>query len=105
MAETIVYTLPFPMPTWNRLLSMTLRERMICKKTIRDMTFMSIQFDENSQTSTESQSKQHSMLLSATQEAYLKMIRPASSDRYPYRKKSASKKPRPSHLHPVNNRV
>ena len=92
MAKQHVYTLPFPMPTWNVILSMSIKERCRCKKLIHALTSMSIALERSSQIPTETASNGHLMLLHETREQYLMMIRPRLYARAQSRKSKASPK-------------
>lgn len=92
--DQIVIELPFPLPTWNALLSMTLRDRMKCKKIIYNLTYLSIALEKDYATWTETQSNLRLTQLSAIREQYLRMIRPKTSDQLLTRKNRATTKKR-----------
>lgn len=88
--RALTVELLFPLPTWNRILSMSLRERMKLKRLIKNMTSLCTQYDEGSQTLTVPASKRLSMDLLKTE--YLLMIRPTTSKQLNSPKKKEAKK-------------
>ena len=54
------YVLPFPLPTWNRILALSLRERMKLKVLVKLFTCTSIACGNDWPTSMEYRSKQRS---------------------------------------------
>ncbi len=79
LVQEIKIVLPFPLPTWNRILSMTLRERMKLKKWIKSAVYICIQKGSGWPTRTVSVEKLQLMGLSM--EDYYTMIRPSTSAR------------------------
>lgn len=92
LPDKIVYTLPFPMPTWNVLFKIALRDRLKCKKLIHNMTYIVIRLENDSATLTESQSRLLLTQLSEMRQRYLKTIRPTTSDLLLSPRKRAQKK-------------
>lgn len=85
----MIIELPFPLPTWNRLLAMNHWERKKCRDLIHRMTCISIQSGVGLPTSTEYQRKQPSMELCRLE--YLAMIRPSGSKALPTPRKNAGR--------------
>ena len=79
--------LPFPLPTWNRMLAMHHWERKALRDSLHRLVFMSTQYAEDSQTLTVSPQKQ--LLMDSYVAEYLKMIRPPTSKKLPTRSKKA----------------
>ena len=93
-AVKLKIVLPFPLPTWNRLLAMNRWERKRCRDWIHRAVSICIAEDTDSLTSTTSPRKQLLMLSCAAE--YLPMIRPKSSKKSRKRKK----KSQPKNLNP-----
>lgn len=70
--------LPFPLPTWNRILSMSLKERMRLKKWIKGAVSKCILEGIGSQMKTISRQKLQSMGYDVA--VYFAMIRPNTSN-------------------------
>lgn len=77
MPNEITIVLPIPLPTWNRILSMRLKERMRLKSYIHLFVSLSIRYGENWPTVTVFRGK-HALTESLKLD-YLMMIRPSSS--------------------------
>lgn len=81
--------LPFPLPTWNRLLAMSPWERKKCRDLIHRMTSMCIVSGENPEILMECQLKPQ--LMEWLRLEYLAMIRPPGSKVSNLPKKNASR--------------
>ena len=69
--------LPFPLPTWNRILGMNRWERMRLRKCIHLLTSISIADDTGSQTPKDA--AQRRLLMDSLKRDYFRMIRPGTS--------------------------
>ena len=79
MKRTLIFTIPLPMPTWNRILAMQHFERMKLRHLLKEFTFMSITYGSDWPTWTDYQSKRSSTDLLRLE--YLQTIRPSKSRR------------------------
>jgi hypothetical protein len=75
--DELILELPFPLPTWNRLLSMHWAVKKKCVDSLHLFVLMSIAFGSDWPTWTVIQSKLYSTEL--LRQEYLQMIRPNSS--------------------------
>jgi len=82
--------LPFPLPTWNRILQMSLWEKKSLRHTIHQLVYMCIQSGNDSVTRTVSAQKR--LLMDSYLRGYYKMIRPSTST--PSRIPKSKAKPR-----------
>ena len=87
--NNLTITIPLPMPTWNRLLGMSWQERMKTRHLIHQFSSLSIQHATGELTSTAYQSKL--LLMHASKQKYLKMIRPSTAKALPSLKKKHPK--------------
>lgn len=88
--------LPFPLPTWNRILAMHPWERKKLRDQIHRMTLLSTQYERPDQTLTVSPQKQS--LMDLLKQEYLQMIRPTKSKASSTRKNRAKKRRQSSRL-------
>ena len=70
-------TLPFPLPTWNRILAMNPWERKTLRHTLHQLVSMCIQGASDSVMRTVSAQKR--LLMDSYLRGYYKMIRPTTS--------------------------
>ena len=82
--------LPFPLPTWNRILGMNRWHRMKLRNWIKDAVSISIREGFDSLTRTESLARLQLMGLSMAD--YYQMIRPSTSKKSPTRRRKSVKK-------------
>jgi len=78
--EKMVIVLPFPLPTWNRILAMGVWQRKKLRDLIHQFVYISIAKEEGWLTPTVYQLKQQSMELLMPE--YYQMIRPKLSKKY-----------------------
>jgi len=88
--------LPFPLPTWNRILAMHHWERKKLRDSIHQLVSMSIAFGKDSQTQMVSQQRQQ--LMDSCLVDYYQMIRPSTSAKSLTHKRKAVRKKRLSRL-------
>lgn len=82
--------LPFPLPTWNRIIRMHPIQRYKMDNIIKEFVFISIQYANGSLTQTAYQQKL--LLMESSRQALFEMMRPSSSKKSPSAKKKARKK-------------
>lgn len=89
MEKIKVIRLPFPMPTWNRILAMGFRDRAKLRNWIHRAVFICIQEENDSLTRTELVAKLQ--LMGLYMPDYLLMIRPNLSKALAIRKRKSKR--------------
>lgn len=75
--ERVRIEIPLPMPTWNRLLSMHQRTRMVCREYLHHAVSLSLTYGSTWPTRMEFRGRPYSTELFELE--YLQMIRPSTS--------------------------
>lgn len=75
--DELTIEIPLPMPTWNRLLGMHERTRMVCREYLHHAVLLSLTYGNSWPTTMEFRGRRYSTELFELE--YLQMIRPSSS--------------------------